>query len=168
LKALKEPTPALLNQRFLQFVQRDSTWTLIAALILLAAVVNLACASNQGPRSIPPDVESAIGTISDEIAAERYEKIYNDASELFRQDATLEQSVATFKTLRSKLGPVENRTLQSATEQQNSGGPLKGRVYIVTYRTKFQNGEGMETFTLVERDGRWLLARYFVNSTALK
>ena len=82
--------------------------------------------------------------------------------------STLEESTATFKTLANKLGPVENRTLQSATEQQNSGGPLKGRAYIVSYRTKFQNGEGMETFTLVERDGRWLLARYFVNSTALK
>jgi uncharacterized protein DUF4019 len=113
-------------------------------------------------------VESTIGTINEEIAAERYDKIYNDASELWRQDSTLEQSTATFKTLRSKLGAVENRTLQSATEQQNSSGPLKGRAYIVTYRTKFQNSEGMETFTLVERDGRWLLARYFVNSTALK
>ena len=119
-------------------------------------------------RSIPPEVESTIGTISDEIAAERYDKIYNEASELWRQDATLDESTATFKTLRSKLGPVENRTLQSATELQNSGGPLKGSAYVVNYRTKFQNGEGMETFTLVERDGRWLLARYFVNSTALK
>jgi hypothetical protein len=113
-------------------------------------------------------VESAIGTINDEIAAERYDKIYNDASELWRQDATLEESAATFKALRTKLGVVENRTLQSATEQQNSGGPLKGRAFIVSYRTKFQNGEGMETFTLVEHDGRWQLARYFVNSTALK
>jgi hypothetical protein len=158
----KPPFPTL---RFPTTLSR-SVFT--ALLILSVSIFGFACASNQGPRSIPAEVESAIGTISDEIAAERYEKIYNDASELFRQDATLEQSVATFKTLRSKLGLVENRTLQSATEQQNSGGPLKGRVYIVTYRTKFQNGEGMETFTLVERDGRWLLARYFVNSTALK
>ena len=113
-------------------------------------------------------MESAIGTISDDIAAERYEKIYAEASELWRQDATLEQSAATFKTLREKLGPVENRVLQSATEQTNSSGPLKGRAYILTYRTKFQNGEGMETFTLVERKGQWLLARYLVTSTALK
>jgi hypothetical protein len=26
----------------------------------------------------------------------------------------------------------------------------------------------METFTLIEENGQWLLARYFVNSTALK
>ena len=117
---------------------------------------------------MPADVETAIGSVSDDLAAERYEKLYEEASDLWRQDATLEQSIETLKTLRSKLGPMENRVLQSATEQQNSGGPLKGRAYIVTYRTKFQNAEGMESFTLVERDGHWLLARYFVNSTALK
>jgi len=136
--------------------------------LVIVLLFGFACATNQGSRSIPPEVESAIGTINDEIAAERYDKIYNDAAELWRQDATLEQSTATFKALRTKLGVVQNRTLQSATEQQNSGGPLKGRAYIVAYRTKFQNGEGMETFTLVEREGRWQLARYFVNSTALK
>lgn len=148
--------------------QRWAKSTLWSALILLVAVLSFACAANQERRSIPPEVESTIGTINEEIAAERYDKIYTDASELWRQDATLDESTTTFKTLRAKLGLVENRTLQSATEQQNSGGPLKGRAYFVTYRTKFQNGEGMETFTLVERDGRWLLARYFVNSTALK
>lgn len=140
----------------------------IYALVMLVSVLNLACGLQTERRRLPADVEAAVGTVSDDIAAERYEKIYNEASELWRQDATLEQSTATLKTLRSKLGPVENRTLQSATEQQNSGGPLKGRAYIVNYQTKFQNGEGMESFTLVERNGHWLLARYFVNSTALK
>jgi hypothetical protein len=137
-------------------------------LILSVSIFTFACATNQGGRTIPPEVESTIGTISDDIAAERYEKIYNEGADLWRQDATLDQSTATFKTLRNKLGPVESRMLQSATEQENSSGPLKGRAYIVSYRTKFQNGEGMETFTLVERNSQWLLARYFVNSTALK
>ena len=141
---------------------------LIASLVLAVLLFGMACATNKGAGSIPAEVESTISTLSDEIAAERYEKIYNEASELWRQTSSVEESIATFKTLRTKLGPVESRTLQSATEQQNSGGPLKGRAYIVNYRTKFQNGEGMETFTLVEGDGRWLLARYFVNSTALK
>lgn len=127
-----------------------------------------ACGLMADRRSVPAEVESAVGTVGEDIAAERYEKIYLEASELWRQDATLEQSVATFKMLREKLGPVENRVLQSATEQTNSSGPLKGRAYILTYRTKFQNGEGMETFTLMERKGEWLLARYLVTSTALK
>jgi uncharacterized protein DUF4019 len=140
----------------------------ILLLSLLVPFVSFACGLTPERRSVPAEVESAIGTVSDDIAAERYEKIHTESSELWRQDATLEQSIASFKTLREKLGPVENRVLQSATEQTNSSGPLKGRAYIVTYRTKFQNGEGMETFTLVERKGQWLLARYLVTSTALK
>jgi hypothetical protein len=148
--------------------KKVSTTFSLSVVIISISILAGACATNQRGRSIPPEVESTISTIGDEIAAERYEKVYEEAAELFRQDATLEQSMATFKTLRSKLGQVENRTLQSATEQENSGGALKGRVYIVIYRTKFQNAEAMENFTLVERDGRWLLARYLVNSTALK
>jgi hypothetical protein len=140
----------------------------IYILVVLVSALGFGCGLQTERRGVPADVEAAVGAVSDDIAAERYEKLYNEASELWQQDATLEQSTATFKTLRKKLGPVENRTLQSATEQQNSGGPLKGRVYIVSYQTKFQLGAGMETFTLVERDGHWLLARYFVNSTALK
>jgi hypothetical protein len=150
------------------FVEWFFSRLLPCSLVILLAITGWSCALKEGRRTIPSQVESAIASVSDDIAAERYEKIYNEASDLWRQDATLEESVATFKTLRTKLGPVENRTLQSATEQESSGGPLKGRAYIVTYRTKFQHDEGMESFTLVERDGRWLLARYFVSSTALK
>jgi hypothetical protein len=133
---------------------------------VLIAVLGFACKVSER-RTMPPEVESAITGVGDDIAAERYDKIYNESSDLWKQAATQEESVNTFKTLRTKLGPVESRTLQSATEQENSGGALKGRAFIVTYRTKFQNAEGMETFTLVERNGKWLLARYFVNSTGL-
>ncbi len=142
--------------------------TVLFALFLLVALLAGACGLNPERRTIPPEVESTISSVSDDIRAERYEKVYNEASDLWRQDATLEDSVATFKTLRTKLGEAENRTLQSAKEQENSGGSLKGRAFIITYRTKFQRGEGMETFTLIDRNGRWQLARYFVSSTALQ
>ena len=40
------------------------------------------------------------------------------------------------------------------------------------YNTKFKRGDtetdGLETFTLIERDGRYQLAGYSVNSNALK
>ncbi len=137
-------------------------------LILLPSLAGLACGLKVERRSIPPEIEAVIGTVTDDIAAERYEKVYSEASDLWKQDSTLEQSTAVFKTLGTKLGKPENRILNSATEQHNSGGLLKGHAYIVTYQTKFEKGEGMETFTLVEYDHQWLLARYFVNSTALK
>ena len=138
---------------------------LLAVLLSLSAI---SCGLQTERRNIPAEVESAINSVSEDIAAERYEKIYNEASELWRQDASLEQSISAFKTLKTKLGKVEVRTVHSATEQHNSGGPLKGDAFIITYQTKFEKAPGMETLTLVKRDNRWLLARYFVNSTALK
>ncbi|MFN2532560.1 MAG: DUF4019 domain-containing protein [Pyrinomonadaceae bacterium] len=140
----------------------------MAVTVSLVLLATTACGLKHERNTLPAEVESTIGTVSDDIAAERYEKIYNEGSDLWRRDATLEQSIEVLKTLRSRLGKVENRTLHSATEQQNSGGPLSGNSWVVTYQTKFERGEGMETFTLIEQNGRYLLARYFVNSTALK
>jgi hypothetical protein len=117
---------------------------------------------------VPSEVNEVITNIGEQIAQERYEQIYNESSELWKKDVTLEQSNEVFKTLRTKLGRVETRSLNSAIQQENSGGALKGHVFILSYETHFEHGDAMETFTLIEENGRWLLARYFVNSTALK
>jgi hypothetical protein len=149
-------------------VRRERHWG--ALRLVMAGLVSIsgACGLQSERRGVPPEVEAVVDTVTEDIDAERYEKIYQESSDLWRQELTLEDSTETFKTLRTKLGKVKNSTLHSATEQHNSGGPLQGEAFILTYRTDFERGEGMETFTLVKRDGRWLLARYFVNSMALK
>jgi hypothetical protein len=134
---------------------------------LLLAIVS-ACGQDTERGRVPSEVQEVVNTVGEQIAQERYEQIYNESSDLWKVDVSLEQSNQVFKTLREKLGRVESRALHSATEQQNSGGALKGHVYILSYQTRFERGDGMETFTLVEQNGHWLLARYFVNSTALK
>ncbi|MGH9967185.1 MAG: DUF4019 domain-containing protein [Pyrinomonadaceae bacterium] len=161
----------MLNPGAASYFQLIPVRTICFVQILFVLVISLsgvACGFKGERRSIPPEIETVIATVTEDIAAERYEKIYNEASDLWRQDLTLEQSISAFKTLNAKLGKIENRVLHSATEQHNSGGPLEGEAFIITYQTKFERGEGMETFTLVKRGQRWLLARYFVNSTALK
>ncbi len=152
-----------MKQRF----DRRIRQSIFGSITIFTALAISACTLTAKRNGLPGEVEATIAAVSADIEQERYEKIYNEASELWRQAATLEQSTEVFKKLQTKLGRVESRTLHTATEQNNSGGPLKGRAYIVTYHTKFQKGEGMETFTLLERDNQWLLARYFVNSTAL-
>ena len=138
-------------------------------LLVLALLSCVSCGlRNQGSDSLPSEVETTIATVTDDLAWERYEKIYNESSNLWKRDTTLEQSNEVLKKLRTQLGKVESRALHTATEQRNSGGPLQGHVFIITYQTKFENGQGMETLTLVEEDNRWALARYLVNSTALK
>ena len=127
-----------------------------------------ACQRSVDHARVPIEVQEVVTNIGENIAQEDYEQIYNESSDLWKKDVTLEQSNDVFKTLRSKLGKIQSRSLNSATEQQNSGGPLKGHVFILSYETRFERGDGMETFTLIEENGHWLLARYFVNSTALK
>ena len=136
--------------------------------LLIPTLIVAACRQEGGRGRVPGEVQEVVTNVTELIAQERYEQIYNESSELWKRDVTLEQSNQVFKTLRTKLGRVESRTLNQATEQENSGGPLKGHVFILSYETHFETGDGMENFTIIKENGRWLLARYFVNSTALK
>lgn len=146
----------------------ETRYSFIFLIVLLSALSVAACRSDADRGRVPSEVQEVITNVGENIAQERYEQIYNDSSDLWKRDVTVEQSNEVFKTLRSKLGRVESRSLNSATEQQNSGGPLKGHVFILSYETHFERGDGMENFTLIEENGQWRLARYFVNSTALK
>ena len=137
-------------------------------LIALLSAAAFACGLNNQRERVPPEVQETVTSIGENLDEERYDQIYNDSSELWKQSVTLEQSNDVFKTLRTKLGKVESRSLNAAAEQQNSGGALKGHAYILSYETRFERGAGMETFTLIEENGRWLLARYLVNSTDLR
>ncbi|HKG46946.1 MAG TPA: DUF4019 domain-containing protein [Pyrinomonadaceae bacterium] len=136
-------------------------------IVVLASLTLPACRQEAERGRVPGEVQEVVATVGEKMDQERYDQIYNESSDRWKKDVTLEQSNETFKTLRTKLGKVESRALHSAAEQQNSGGVLKGHVYILTYETRFERGEAMETFTLIEENGRWLLARYLVNSTAL-
>ena len=146
----------------------EARYPLILLIVFLYALSVTACRPDTDRGRVPIEVQEVVTTVGDDIAQERYEKIYNEASELWRRDVTLEQSNEVFKTLQTKLGKASSRSLNSAAEQQNSGGLLKGHVFILSYETRFERGDGMENFTLIEENGRWALARYFVNSTALK
>jgi hypothetical protein len=140
----------------------------VFTIVFLPAFTVSACRPSVERPRVPAEVQEVVTNIGDQIAQERYEQIYNESSELWKKDVTLERSNEVFRTLHNKLGKIESRSLNSATEQQNSGGVLKGHVFILSYETRFERGAGMETFTLIEENGHWLLARYLVNSTALQ
>ena len=113
---------------------------------------------------LPPDAQQTIETAIRDIDNGRYDKLYQEAADEWRKDATLEASNATLRTLREKLGTVRSRNQQSAREEQTP----TGHSLVVIYETHFERGSAMETFTLLERQGHWYLARYFVSSSQLK
>ncbi len=128
------------------------------------ALILVAC--NQGARrnGMPAGAQVALDAAIADIDAGRYEKLYKEAADEWRRESTLDQSRATFATLQEKLGKVHVRNLQGVNEEQTG----TAHSVFVTYQTSFDRGDAMETFTLVERGGRWQLARYYVTSTALK
>jgi hypothetical protein len=144
-----------------------------AALLFLLSV---SCSSGTRRNGMPAGAQAALDAAIEDIDAARYEKLYNEAADEWRQAATLDQSKATFKTLHDKLGNERARELQTAREEQTSTSPISGHSLVVVYQTTFdqtrgtppQPVKGMETFTLLEHGGRWYLARYFVTSDALK
>ena len=131
-------------------------------------ILTLACSEGKRRSGIPAGAQTVLDTAVEDIDAGSYEKLYHEAADEWRTDATLDESKATFQKLRDKLGNVRTRTLESAREEQTGTAPIKGHSVVVAYRTSFERGDGMETFTLVERHGAWYLARYFVSSTQLK
>jgi hypothetical protein len=149
-------------------LRQTRLFSLSIYLIVLSSLTASACRQDADRGRVPSEVNEVVTSVGENMAQERYEQIYSESSDLWKKDVTLEQSNEVFRNLRTRLGKVESRTLHSAAEQQNSGGTLKGHIYILSYETRFERGDAMETFTLIEENGRWRLARYLVNSTALQ
>ena len=141
---------------------------LLGSLIVLGSLLSSACGEGVRRSGIPAGAQSVLDASIEDIDAGRYEKLYYEAADEWRKDATLDESKATFQKLQDKLGKVRVRNLETAREEQTSTAPLPGHSLVVVYQTSFEHAEGMETFTLLEHGGRWYLARYFVSSNALR
>ena len=139
-------------------------------LFVIPTLVVISAACSQGTRrsGVPAGAQAALDRSLEDIDAGRYEKLYHEAADEWRNESTLDESKATFQRLREKLGNVRTRNLQSAREEQTSTAPIKGHSVVIVYQTTFERGEGMETITLLEHGGQWYLARYFASSSQLK
>ena len=131
-------------------------------------VFSIACRQGARRSGIPSDAQTVIDTAIQDIDAGRYEDLYNQAGDEWRKDSTLEESKATLQRLHDKLGRAQVRNLDTAREERTGTAPVPGHSLVAVYQTQFERGDAMETFTLIERGGKWYLAKYFVTSTALK
>jgi hypothetical protein len=135
----------------------------------IALVAGLSCNAGGVRRSgIPLEAQTALDTAIEDIAAGRFDKLYQEASVEWRTQASEAESTATLQRLREKLGNARNRSLINAREERTGTAPVPGHSVTVLYQTTFDRAEGVETFTLIEHDGGWALAKYYVSSSALK
>ncbi|MCA1630547.1 MAG: DUF4019 domain-containing protein [Acidobacteria bacterium] len=131
----------------------------------LALALLSACAADGRRSGLPPGAQEAIDALTQDVADGRFDEVYAAAADEWRATASAEESRNVLARVRDRLGRVQSRVPVSATEQPNAAA---GRTLSVSYNTKFERADAIESVTLVERGGRWRLARYSVNSDALK
>ncbi len=133
---------------------------------LLSFAVN-GCAVDER-RGVPAGAQATVDRVTEDVAAGRDAKVYEEAAAEWRATVSAEDSARTLARVRERLGRVESRALHTGREQQSAAAPLSGHTLELVYQTRFERGSAMERFTLLERGGDWLLAGYTVSSDALK
>ena len=139
--------------------------------LLLTALCSLlfsGCAVDDRRAGLPAGAQESIDRLTEHYAAGRFAEIYEEAADEWRAAATADQSRAALERARERLGRVVSRATVRASVQETAGGQLGGRTVSLNYNTKFERADAHEAVTLVERGGRWQLARYTINSDALK
>ncbi len=138
-------------------------------LVLITLILGtLACSGGARRNGIPPAAQTALDSAIQDIDAGNYDKIYMEAADEWRNQVSMEDSRAKMQQQRDAMGKVRTRTLQSAREEQTSTAPVAGHSLTAFYEASFERGSGMEAFVLVERGGRWYLAKYYVTSSGVK
>ncbi len=149
-----------------KFFARSVSFLLPLALCLSPLAFN-ACSVDER-RGVPPGAQATVERVTEDVAAGRDAKVYEEAAPEWRANVSAEESARTLRRVRERLGRVESRALHTGREQQSAPAPLSGHARELVYQTRFERGNAMERFTLLERGGEWLLAGYTVTSDLLR
>jgi Protein of unknown function (DUF4019) len=136
-------------------------------LLLTAFCLLSGCAVDER-RDVPTGARATVERVTDEIAAGQDAEVYREAAEEWRAAVSEDENGKILSRVRERLGRVESRALHTGREQQSADPPLSGHALELVYQTRFERGNAIEKFTLLERGGQWLLAGYTVSSDALK
>jgi hypothetical protein len=142
---------------------------LIAVCALIVALFSFSCVVDRHRTGLPAGAQEVIDELTREIAAGEFARVYETAADEWRASVSLEENEKILARVRDTFGRVQSRSPLKASERGDAAaGAREEHVVAVSYNTRFERGDAVESFTLVERGGRWQLARYSVNSDALR
>lgn len=130
----------------------------IVAFLLLAIPVFAA----DGPDvSIAKDVAKNWLSLTD---SGKYAESWDAASKSFKKAITKADWVKDLESVRSPLGAVKSRNLDSATFTTKLPDAPDGQYVVIQYKTDFANKPAnVETVTVTrDDDGSWRVAGYFI------
>src|SRR5437660_5367238 len=102
------------NQTPFALLHHTATGLLIFGLVISCA----ACSHSARRNGMPAGAQTVLDASIEDLDAGRYEKLYQEAADEWRQSATLEQSEATVETLHEKLGNARVRNFETARVEQ--------------------------------------------------
>lgn len=98
------------------------------------------------------------------IDSAQYARSWDDAASIFKASVSKPDWENTCRSVRSPLGAVRSRTLESATFTRSLPGAPVGEYVIIQYDTEFENkAAAVETITpMHDKDGSWRVAGYYI------
>lgn len=129
-------------------------------IVALSAALSVSACN---PAKSTAEAEKAAADFHALFNAENYEKIYDSAHADFKGSQAKPEVIDFIRSVREKLGPSKSVT---KTGWQVNSHNLKTNI-VLTYRTDFEKGSGIETFTYRVADGSAALLGWHINSKNL-
>jgi hypothetical protein len=129
----------------------------LIAVTLLFAVVAVAQDKTQA-------AETAAEAWLSSIDGGNYAQSWQDASSLFKAAVTEKDWEQQLQAVRTPLGALISRKLQSAEYKTQLPGAPDGEYVIIKYDSSFANKKSaVETVTpMLDKDGQWRVSGYFI------
>lgn len=132
----------------------------IVCVAAAAALVLAACGDTARDVSI---ARTGVAHFHQQLDAEKYDDIYNEAAPEFRNAAKREDFLAIAAAVHRKLGKVKDATQTRFFVNWTTSGTS----VTLSYHTKFDGGDAAEEFAWKIEGSKAMLVGYNINSTAL-
>src|SRR5256885_13140694 len=136
-------------------MRRQSRTFFVYLFVIFLVVTCFACNASVRRSGIPAGAQTALDIAIEDIDAGRYDKLYQEASDEWRAQSSVEESKATFQKLRDRLGNARTRTQATAREEQTSTGPVARHSVTGNFQNTFEPGEGVGNLTPDDPRGSW-------------
>ncbi len=93
-----------------------------------------------------------------------YSSSWDEAAEYFKQAVTKKQWEQSIQAVRKPLGKIISRKLKSKNYMTSLPGAPDGKYVVIQFETSFENkNHAIETVTtLLDKDGKWRAAGYYI------
>jgi len=135
----------------------------VISMILLCVLSIAGCKSSGNPEAEKAAVQAAQDWL-DLVDAGQYAQSWDEAADYFKNAVAQEKWVEMVQGVRSPLGAMKTREVQSSRYRTSVPGAPDGEYVIVQFNTSFENKQSaVETVTpMLYKDGTWRVSGYYV------